>query len=312
MSEPNTTEVIVDGVRSPVMTSGPQDSSTAVVFVHGNPGSSHDFRGLVAAVGPLARCVALDMPGFGRADKPRDFPQTAVGHADHLDGALAQLGIDRVHLVLHDFGGLWGLAWAAGHVDRVASVTLIDTGILLEHRWHWPARMWLTRGLGELSMRLSTTPAFKAVIQYGYAFKPAPVPLPADFLAHMAADFDAGTRDSVLRLYRDSRHAGDASALMAYALRQFDFPALVIWGGRDYYLPVKHAREQLEAFPGARLVILDDAGHWPMITHPQQTEAAVVDFLRDVISGEAESAASDRTKRNLLRPMRIRAQRAPS
>ena len=66
----------------------------------------------------FARVIALDMPGYGGADKPRDFPYTVDGYAAHLTGALDQLGVRRVHLVLHDFGGPWGLQWAADQPGR--------------------------------------------------------------------------------------------------------------------------------------------------------------------------------------------------
>ncbi|TDZ45165.1 alpha/beta fold hydrolase [Mycobacteroides franklinii] len=284
MAEIRTSEVIVDGVRSPLLATGPDHDSTAVVFIHGNPGSSHDFRGLLATVGDHTRAVALDMPGFGQADKPRNFSQSAVGHARHLDGALAKLAISDVHLVLHDFGGLWGLTWAAAHLEQVASITLMNTGAISEHRWHWPARLWLVRGIGELVMRLTTTAAFKLIIQHGYALKPWPTPLPADFLAHMAHDFDAETRDAVLHLYRASRNMGEFGPALAYLLRQHAIPALVIWGARDHFLPVKHAHQQLDAFPSAEVVILDKAGHFPMISHPAQTEAAVTRFLKPLLA----------------------------
>lgn len=286
MADIRTGEVRVDGVRSPLLLAGPDQGSTAVVFIHGNPGSSHDFRGLLAVVGEYARALAVDMPGFGQADKPHSFPQNAVGHATHLDGALAQLGITNVHLVLHDFGGLWGLTWAAAHLDEVASVTLMDTGAIFEHRWHWPAQLWVRRPLGELAMRLSTPRTFKFIAQYAYAFKPWPTRLPADFLAHMAKDFDVDTRDAVLRLYRASHHLAEFGEALAYVLRTQDIPALVIWGDRDHLLPVKHARQQLAAFPSARLLILKKAGHWPMITHAAETETAVTDFLRPLLAEE--------------------------
>ncbi|QCH26197.1 alpha/beta fold hydrolase [Mycobacteroides salmoniphilum] len=283
MADLRTSHVTIDGVRSPLLLAGPDRGDTAVVFIHGNPGSSHDFRGLLGAVGDHARAVALDMPGFGQADKPSGFPQNAVGHAIHLDGVLAELGITNVHLVLHDFGGLWGLTWAAAHLNQVASITLMNTGAVSGHRWHWPARLWLTRRLGELVMRLTTTAAFKLVIQYGYALKPAPTRLPAEFLAHMARDFDSDTRDAVIRLYRASHHLGEFGEPLAYLLRQHDIPALVIWGARDHFLPVKHAHQQLQAFPSAQLVILDTAGHWPLITHAAETETAVTAFLTPLL-----------------------------
>lgn len=84
-------EVRIGGVRSPVLQGGPKDAGEAVVFVHGNPGSSRDWEDLLKKVSPFARAVALDMPGFGRADKPARFDYTVDGYARHLGAALAVL-----------------------------------------------------------------------------------------------------------------------------------------------------------------------------------------------------------------------------
>src|SRR4051794_14616427 len=114
--------VTVAGVRSPVLTAGPDDAEEAVVFVHGVPGAGQEWADLVGRVGEFARAVAPDMPGFAGADKPRDFPYNVDGYARHLDGLLGELGIRRAHLVMHDFGGPWALAWGVANLDRLASV----------------------------------------------------------------------------------------------------------------------------------------------------------------------------------------------
>jgi pimeloyl-ACP methyl ester carboxylesterase len=106
----------------------PADAPEAVVFVHGNPGPAEDWRRLVARTGAFARAVAPDLPGYGGVDKPDRFDYTVDGYARHLGSILDQLDVHRVHLVLHDFGGPWGLTWAADHPDRFASVTLVNTG----------------------------------------------------------------------------------------------------------------------------------------------------------------------------------------
>lgn len=95
----------VDGVLSPVLAAGPEESSEAVVFVHGNPGSGEDWEGLLGDVGVFCRAVAPDMPGYGRADKPDGLDYTIGGYGRHVHLMLDQLGIERAHLVLHDFGG---------------------------------------------------------------------------------------------------------------------------------------------------------------------------------------------------------------
>jgi pimeloyl-ACP methyl ester carboxylesterase len=124
------TILTVDGIRAPMLQAGPPDADEAVVFVHGNPGSSQDWVRLVERVGRLARAVAWDHPGFGRADKPAGFAYSVEGYAAHLGRCLDVLGVTRAHLVLHDFGGPWGLAWAAAHPAAFASATLINIGVL--------------------------------------------------------------------------------------------------------------------------------------------------------------------------------------
>ncbi len=103
------------GVRSPVTEAGAGEAYEAVVFVHGNPGSARDWDFAIPAVAELARVVAPDMPAFGAADRPREWPYTVNSYADHLAGILEQTGVSRAHLVLHDFGGPWGLQWAVDH-----------------------------------------------------------------------------------------------------------------------------------------------------------------------------------------------------
>ncbi|HZE02851.1 MAG TPA: alpha/beta fold hydrolase, partial [Pseudonocardiaceae bacterium] len=92
---------------------------------------------------------------------------TVDGYARHLGRIIDQLGINRVHLVLHDFGGPWGLTWAADHVDQFASVTLINIGVLRGYRWHYLARIWRTPVLGEFFMRMTNLPTLRLVLRHG-------------------------------------------------------------------------------------------------------------------------------------------------
>ncbi len=265
------------GVRSPLLEAGPREASEAVVFVHGNPGSSRDWEDLVRRVGAHARALALDHPGYGRADKPTDFPYTVAGYASHLAQALERLGVERAHLVLHDFGGPWGLAWGAANPERFASATLINTGILRDYRWHLPARLWRIPLIGELGMATATRSAFRFLVGFRN-----PRPLPRAFVDRMYEDFDWGTRKAVLRLYR----ATDLGAMddLATALEPLRRPALVIWGRHDPYLPVAYAERQREVFPEAEVVVLDGSGHWPFVDEPEEVAGALTPFLERVMS----------------------------
>ena len=131
------TEALVDKVRTSVREAGAGKIGEAIVFVHGNPGFSADWEDLMGKLAPFARCVAPDMPGFGQSARPEDFDYTVAGYANHLGSVLQKLNITKAHLVLHDFGGPWGLAWALANPASVGSLTLINTGILPGYHWHY-------------------------------------------------------------------------------------------------------------------------------------------------------------------------------
>lgn len=273
-----THQLEIAGVWTVVREAGPTGSSEAVVLVHGNPGSSRDWEGLLDVVGPLGRAVAWDAPGFGRADKPDLFDQTVQGHAAFIDAALEALGVDRVHLVAHDFGGPWGLAWAAAHPDRLASVVLINSGVLRDYHWHYLARIWRTPRLGEAFMATSSRWAFGLLLKHGN-----PRGLPERFVDRMYDDFDAGTRRAVLRLYRATDQPSDVGPLSA-TLRATARPALVVWGAKDPYIPLSFAQQQRETFPDAEVVVLEDSGHWPFADNPARVGELVEAFYRRVLT----------------------------
>jgi pimeloyl-ACP methyl ester carboxylesterase len=273
VSTVTTDTVAVKGVRSPVIQAGPADATEAVVFVHGNPGPSTDWSGLLPEVGEFARAVAPDMPGYGDADKPPDFDYTIDGYAEHLAGVLDGLGITRAHLVLHDFGGPWGLEWAVRHPDAFASVTLINVGVLPDYRWHRYARIWRTPVVGELFQLTANRPGFRMLLG-----RENPR-LSTDAIDRI---YDAArswpTKRAILKLYRaspESRVRGPIEAL-----RELDRPALVLWGTEDAYLPWRFAERQQLAFPSARIELLEGLGHWPFHEDPAQVAELVLPFLR--------------------------------
>jgi pimeloyl-ACP methyl ester carboxylesterase len=271
-------DVIVAGVRSPLLTAG-QPAGEGVVFVHGKPGSSRDWEDLVARVGRVGYAVAYDLPGFGRAQKPEGFDYSVPGYARHLEGVLRALAIRRVHLVLHDFGGPIGLAWAAMRPDQFASVTLINTGVLVGYRWHLLARIWRTPWLGELFQATATRRGFHLLLRRGN-----PQGLPRTFVDRMYDDYDRGTRRAVLRLYRSANDPGGMAAALRDALRRLDRSALVIWGAADPYIGREYAERQREAFPRSEVAILERSGHWPFIDAPEPVASLVVPFLERQLS----------------------------
>lgn len=267
--------VSIEGVSTVLLEGGPTSSDSALVFVHGNPGSGQDWAALAQEAAAFSRVLAFDMPGFGHADKPADFPYTVEGCAAYLGALLDSLHVARAHLVLHDFGGPWGLAWAASHPDRVASATLINTGILPGYRWHYMARIWRTPVVGELFHAIMNRPGFHFAMRHGN-----PRGLPEAFVDRMYDDYDSGTKRAILKLYRATSDPDGQSRAIIDVLKAMKIPALVVWGARDVYLPAKYAALQRLAFPDAEIVTLQDSGHWPFADNPLAVSDAVMPFWR--------------------------------
>jgi pimeloyl-ACP methyl ester carboxylesterase len=278
-------EVSIRGVRSPALTAGPPDDAEAVVFVHGNPGPADDWRDLLPRAGELGRAIAPDMPGYGRAGKPKDFSYSVDGYAEYLAALLDQLGITRAHIVAHDFGGPWALAWAARHPGALASATLINSGVAIGYRWHHYARIWRTPFLGEVFMATASRPGFRLLLG-----RENPR-LTRDQLDRI---YDASrswaTKRAVLKLYRATPAA--TLAAPAAALRPLDRPALVIWGTQDAYVPREQAEHQRQAFPSAQVELLEGHGHWVMLEDPERVASLVIPFLRRQLPDPATAAGS--------------------
>lgn len=268
------TRLTVDGVASELWDRGPRERDTAVVFVHGNPGPKEDWESLITRLAPTVRAIAPDMPGYGHADRPKKWPYTVESYAAYLDALLGQLGVRRAHLVLHDFGGPWGLQWAAEHRDRVGSITLINTGVLLGYEWHKYARIWQTPVLGELFQLAANKRMLRAATDRDNGR-----PMPREFYDRVYPTLDWGQKRAVLRLYRNTRDMKGAAKQLAARLRGLDVPVLVVWGDGDPYLPPRLADAQREVFPQAEVHHLDNLGHWPFVEGPERVAAIVVPFL---------------------------------
>ncbi|MET7645035.1 haloalkane dehalogenase [Streptomyces sp. NPDC005426] len=97
-----------------------------LVFLHGNPGSSHLWRKVLPAVDLPARLLAPDLIGMGRSGKP-DLAYRFADHARYLDDWFDRLGLDEVVLVGHDWGGALAFDWAARHPGRIRGMAFFET-----------------------------------------------------------------------------------------------------------------------------------------------------------------------------------------
>jgi pimeloyl-ACP methyl ester carboxylesterase len=272
------------GTSTSLIEAGPKEAREAIVFVHGNPGSSSDWTALLGAAGEVGRAVAFDMPGFGSAAAPPGFTYEVAAYADFLQEALCELGVERAHLVLHDFGGPFGLQWGVQHADAWASVVLINIGVMPGYQWHSMANRWRTPLLGELMQAWIPRFAWRRAMQ-----KSSPRGLPKEFVEKMYEDYDRATRQTVLKLYRATPDPGQTSEELGAATVALEMPALVIWGAADPFIDVAYAERQREFFAVQEIVILMESSHWPFQDDPERVEQAILPFLQEQL-GAAQGA----------------------
>ena len=259
----------LDGLPLYWRSAEPAAGAAPALYLHGVPTSSDDWIGFLERSGG----VAPDLPGFGRSGKPGYLRFTMDEYDRFIERFLEHLGLERVSLVVHDWGGV-GLLFAQRRPEAVERLVVINAVTFLPgYRWHRTAKIWRTPLLGELAMGTTTRPVLRLLSRESNA---TPGPMPEEWIDSVLAHFDQGTQRAILRLYRSSPE----SALQAAGagLRALRMPALVVWGLADPYLPARFGRAYAEALPGAELLELEDAGHWPWLDRPDVVER-VVAFL---------------------------------
>jgi pimeloyl-ACP methyl ester carboxylesterase len=239
------------------------------LYLHGAPTNSDDWLAFLERGGGLAP----DLPGFGRSGKPAHFQYSIAGYVHFLEQYLELLEVERVRLVVHDWGAV-GLAFAQRHPERIERLVVINAVPLLPgYRWHPIARAWRTPLLGELAMGWTTRRRLRRASQAANA---TPGPLPEEWLDSVLDHFDQGTQRAILRLYRSAPSAELERA--GADLGRIEAPSLVVWGLRDPFIPARFAAEYARALGGAELLELPDAGHWCWLDRPDAI-ARVIGFL---------------------------------
>ncbi len=239
------------------------------LYLHGVPSNCDEWTEFLKRTGGLA----VDLPGFGRSGKPAFLKYTIDEYDRFIERFLSKVEVERVRLVVHDWGAV-GLAFAQRLPARVERVAIINAVPLLPgYRWHRTARVWRTPGLGELAMGTTNRFILRLLSRESNA---TPGPMPEEWLDSVLAHFDQGTQRAILRLYRSS--PSEVLARAGARLSALEMPALVVWGARDPYIPVRFAHAYARALAHAELIELPDAGHWPWLDRPDVIER-LTDFL---------------------------------
>ncbi|PIE67896.1 MAG: alpha/beta hydrolase [Deltaproteobacteria bacterium] len=263
-----------------------QGAGEPVVMVHGNPTWSFFFRRMIADLSPAYRAVAPDHMGCGLSDKP-SRERYAFRLADRVADFTAlmdHLRLDRVTLMVHDWGGMIGMAWAVANAPRVSRLIITNTaGFFPPGRKRIPFRLWLIRNLSAFA-----TPA----VLYGNLFARAAV--------HMAPckRLSSSVRRGLLAPYNCPQHRlatlrfvqdiplipGDSGYEIVNRVqnqlnRLTHAPMLILWGRHDFVFDTDYYNEWCRRFPAAEHHLFDDAGHYLLEDVPDRISDLVRSFL---------------------------------
>jgi len=148
--------VEVLGSKMHYVEEGPSTGSGGdpILFLHGNPTSSYLWRNVIPHLSSIGRCIALDMIGMGKSDKP-DIGYRFVDHSKYVDGFIEALGLENITFVIHDWGCALGFYYATRNESNVKGIAFME-GLIRPLTWdEWPEQAkqifegFRTQGAGE-------------------------------------------------------------------------------------------------------------------------------------------------------------------
>ncbi len=286
---PHTIEVR-HGIRMACLDEGPRDGEV-IVMLHGNPSWSYYWRRLVLALRDRYRVIVPDHIGMGRSEMPDDardamprYDYTLASRIEDLDVLLARLGVHGpLSLIVHDWGGMIGLGWAAAAPARVRRLVLTNTATFpLPASKPLPAALafgrnsmlaaGLIRGANAfagIAARVGVAKAMPAEVRRAYL-------APYDSWAHRIAtlrfvqDIPLDARDRAFALVQ-----AVGASLGQYA----DRPILLGWGLRDFVFDERILDVYRSAWPHAEQHVYADAGHYVL----EDAHATLVPAIRSFL-----------------------------
>lgn len=252
-----------------------------IVMVHGTPTWSFLYRGLIRDLARDHRVIAIDHLGFGLSDKPEDWSYRPEGHARNLETVIDRLGLRDIALVVHDFGGPIGLAYAIEHPENVRALVLFNT-------WMWSLRGTSSERVSKLMggpvgrflyHRLNFSPRVLVKVAFGDKRK-----LTREVHRHYIDAFPTpASRRGPWVLARELGASSDwYEGLWRRRDRLADKPMLLLWGMKDPAFQPTALERWKGTFPNARTVEFPDAGHFVQEEAPAESARAVRTFLSGI------------------------------
>ena len=262
-----------------------------LVFVHGLSGSWQNWLEQLPEFSRTHRCIAVDLPGFGRSAMPKE-KITISGYGRWLDAFFAELDIEAAAVVGNSMGGFIAAETAIKFPHRIERLVLVSAaGLSIERRRNDTLQRTfeIFENVGQLVAAgfLSKADWFVRRPRGRRALLWFAVAHPDQMPAALAAEQMSGANKPGF--------VAALGAMTTYPIRDrlddIRCPTLIVWGRKDLLVPLKDAHEFDRLIPDSRLVIYDDTGHVPQIERPERFNPDLQAFLAEQASTEGERVA---------------------
>lgn len=268
---------VVHGYRRAYRVAG---SGPALLLLHGLACDSSTWRDVIPSLAEHYTVIAPDLLGHGESDKP-NADYSLGGYANGMRDLLTILGIDKVTVVGHSFGGGVAMQFAYQFPDRTERVVLVSTGGLGKEVT--PLIRFLTVPGSGLALAVATMRPWRPLVS-GAMRGLSRLPVPATRDLGEVADIYEALADRAQRtaVQRVTSHVLDWRGQFvtmtdrSYLARLM--PVLVVWGRDDMAIPASHA-DLAPTQVVSDVHVLDDSGHFPHKDHPEEFCRLVVEFI---------------------------------
>ncbi|OGV49103.1 MAG: hypothetical protein A2017_11910 [Lentisphaerae bacterium GWF2_44_16] len=253
-----------------------------VVMVHGNPTWSFYYRRLISEVSKTHRAIAPDHLGCGLSDKPQNFEYRLETHIDNLEAFLLSLKLDKITLVMHDWGGAIGMGFAVRHPQKIKRLVILNSAAFSMHWIPWRISLGRIPWLGEklirklnlfcsLSVRMAVSRKLAPEVKKGLL-------LPYDSYENRIAVYNF-VEDIPLRPEHKSY---EVLLQVEHGLWMFrEYPVCIIWGMKDWCFTHRFLERWILYCPQAQVFPIKDANHYLLEDAPDEVIGYIRKFLNN-------------------------------
>ncbi len=259
-----------DGLHIAYLTNQQPNAGPNLVMLHGFGGNKDNWVRMAGALSDEFNVFAIDLPGHGDSSKELTLGYRLADQVRYVEAILAQLGLERVHMMGNSMGGAITALYAAQHPERLQSVALFNPAGVFEHDSEFTVKQ--RQGHNPLIVRQPGD--LKALVDFVMEEKPF-VPWP---IYQVLEEMALANRPVYEHIFATLRESSDDLGFQQ-ALTRISDPVLIIWGTEDRVIDYRNAEVFAARIPNADTALLEQIGHVPMIEDPERSAELIRSFV---------------------------------